>query len=254
MKRINAGLTLVEILMVVLLATLLLTPLYQFLIRGFRYQDAETRNLEAIQEMAFIIYNLRNDLRALIEFEGESDSYAYFNPSSKTLNMTVVNGVTENGVILYSKVLYCFEKNCLIKKFQVLEDRGMSSVYVRKLTAANKLKEFDIKLLGAEGRQLDKTRLPGQKPRYLKARIVHATNSKLEVTINIFSTYIESQLIDEMQKFWLPTWKICTSNLQAVRVMTNNTKAPINMGAVPNSAVTNFGIKIGNNMGTPGGF
>lgn len=252
--RRKAGFTVVEILVATVILAGIMGTLYHFLIRGYKHHDLETKNLEAIQEMAFIIYNLRSDLRTLIEFENDPDTYASYNAAAKELHLTIVNGVTENGIILYSKVLYCFENNCLIKKFQVIESNGLSGIRTRKLTGPNKLSQFDIKILDAAGAELSNTRAPGQKPRYLKTKIVHATNARLEVLINIYSTYIENQLVDDMQKYWLPTWKIRTINPAATMIMTNFGNIVVNLGNLPNSTATINGIRIGSNMGTSTGF
>lgn len=253
MKR-NSGFSVVEILVAVLIIAGIMGTLYHFLIRGYKHHDVETKNLEAIQEMAFIIYNLRSDLRTLIEFENDPDTYAVFNAGAKELHLNIVNGVTENGIILYSKVLYCFENNCLIKKFQVIESNGLSGIRTRKLAGAGKLSQFDIKILDAAGVELSAARSPGQKPRYLKTKILHATNARLEVLINIYSTYIENQLVDDMQKYWLPTWKIRTINPAATMIMTNFGNIVVDLNSLPNSTATVNGIRIGNNMGTSTGF
>lgn len=250
----KAGFSVVEVIVVSLIVAAMMGTLYQFLIRGYKHHDIETRNLDAIQEMAFIIYNLRSDLRTLIEFENDPDTYALYNAADKTLSLTIVNGVTENGIIIYSKVLYCFENNLFIKKYQFIESDGLSSVRTRKLAGADKLSQFEISILDSAGNQLSNTRQPGQKPRYLKTKIVHSTNARLEVMINIYSTYIENQLIDDMQKYWLPTWKINTANPQITKIMTNSGNILVNLGNLPNSSVTANGIRIGANMGTNTGF
>lgn len=252
--RTRSGFSLVEILMVVFIAAVLFVPLYQFLIRGYKHHDLETKNLEAIQEMAFIIYSLRSDLRMLIEFENDPETYACFNPAARTLNLTTVNGVTENGMVIYSKAVYCFEKGCLVKKFRELESKGLSDIYTRKLTGQDKLKEFEISILDANGVPLSSSRSPGQSPRYLKAKIVHATNTRLDVLINVFSTFIESRAVDEMQKYWLPTWKMSTAGQQFTKIMSNSGDFAVDFNALPNSALTGNGIRIGNNMGVSSGF
>ncbi|OQA81192.1 MAG: hypothetical protein BWY32_00476 [bacterium ADurb.Bin243] len=249
----KSGFTVVEIIVVTLIATSIMAAIYTFLIRSHKHHELETKNLEAIQEMAFIIYNLRSDLRTLIEFENDPDTFAVYDAAAKTLSLNIVNGVTENGIIIYSKVLYCFENGCLIKKFQVIESDGLSGLRTRKLTGANKLSEFEIKILDAAGNHLSNTRAPGQKPRYLKTKILHSTNARLDVMINIYSTYIENQLVDDMQKYWLPTWKISTINPAVTMIMTNFGNITVNLGSLPNSSSTANGIRIGSNMGTSTG-
>ncbi|HPG57009.1 MAG TPA: hypothetical protein PKW98_04275 [Candidatus Wallbacteria bacterium] len=244
--------TVVEVIVAVLIVALLMTTLLTMLSRSFTHQEKGGKNLDAIQDMSFVIYSLRSDLRTLIEFEGDADSYAQYDPAAQAFDFTIVTGITETGKILYSKVSYCFENGCLVKKFNEIDASGNSVQSLRKLTSKDKISAFEVQIFDEDGNQLTIPRAAGKSPVYLKTKVVHVTNARLEVAINIFSTYMKHNQANPLQKHWLSGWRLKTISPQ-MNVMTNFGARFINPETLPGATTTVNGIRIGVNMGTPGG-
>jgi len=250
MKK-NRAFSVVEVVVAIAIAAALLGVVYKFLARGFMHGEIETKNLVAIQEMVFIIHNLRSDLRTMVEYANDSDSYASYDAAAKSLTFSIVSGVTNTGIIVYSKNIYCFENNCLVKKFQLLEENGLSAVKTMKLASAGKITGFEVSILDADGNPVTNPRKPGKPSRFLKMKIIHASNARLEIVINIYSTYMKKQN-EELGKYWLPGWKLKTISPDTY-LITNTGTLDFNVQGNPNVSASFNGIKIGGNMGAPGG-
>jgi len=123
---------------------------------------------------------------------------------------------------------------------------------LRKLTSKDKISAFEVQIFDEDGNQLTIPRAAGKSPVYLKTKVVHVTNARLEVAINIFSTYMKHNQANPLQKHWLSGWRLKTISPQ-MNVMTNFGARFINPETLPGATTTVNGIRIGVNMGTPGG-
>jgi len=243
--------TLVEIIISVSIFAAIMAGIYNFFIRGLAHNELETKNLSAIQEMVFIVYNLRNDVRTMVEFENDPSTLAGFNAASKTLNFTLVNGVSDNGVLLYSGVKYYFRAGRLMKDYWDFSQTAPGQTVSRALSQPNKIKEFTVELLDVDGNPVCVPRKPGKPPLFMKLKIVHVTNARLDLTVNICSTYMNRQF-DPMEKYWQPCWKI--KPVTPVSTITCNTeKIVLSVGSNSTLNVTGSGVKVDQTMTRPDG-
>lgn len=206
-RREDRAFTLVEILVALALAASIVGLVNFFLSRSIKHNEMEASNLAAIQEMVYIIYNLRMDLRTFAEFPDDKDTIATFDREAKNLKFTVVSGVDDTGRLLYSDVRYYFKNGCVMKDFRELSGNSLGTQKTKKLSQAGKIKEFDVEMIDADGNPVTMPRKPGKPPEFFRMKVTHATNARLEVAINICSTYMIKDS-DPANRHWLPCWKL----------------------------------------------
>jgi prepilin-type N-terminal cleavage/methylation domain-containing protein len=250
-RKSNNAFTMVELVVALAIASLLLTVVYSLFTRGIKYNEKEVKNLAAIQEMVFIVYNLRSDLRTFAEFENTPETLASYDNTTKTLKFNVVNGVDDTGRLLYSDVKYYMKNNCVMKEFRELTGTSYGGMKTRQLSQSNKIKEFKIEMLDIDGNAVTIPRKPGKPPLFFRVKVLHATNTRLEVAINICSTYMNKNP-NPVEKFWVPCWKIkpitpvmsIISSIDNIKFSTTNT---------PSFNYTSAGIKVDDTMAIPDG-
>ncbi len=247
----NRAFTIVELLMALGITSVLMSGVYFYLIRGIKHNEMETKNLAAIQEMVFIIYNLRMDLRTFVEFENNPDTYASFDKTAKTLKFNIVNGVDDTGRLLYSETKYYMRKDSIMKDFRELSGISLGEQRTRQLSQPGKIKEFDIEMLDADGNAVTNPRKPGRSPLFFRMKVVHSTNARLEVVINICSTYMNKNP-DPAEKYWLPCWKIKPIT-PVMSILSSIDNIKFSTTSVPGFNYTSAGIKVDQTMSMPDG-
>lgn len=251
MRERGKGFTVVEVVVAAALLALIFSAVYGFLIHGMTSNEKGVRNIDAIQDMAFIIHNLRSDLRTLIEFPEEKDSYISFDPASGSLKFTSVSGVSDDGVILYSQVMYYFEKKEFFKKYVSLKDEAAIGKETKiRLAPKNKIKDVYFEICDESGKPVsaDPVARAANPPKLLKAKIVHETNARLEVYVSLYSTYIKPE--NSSDKFWVAASQVIPMNPQ-FEVIAQAADVAIDMEGNPLLVRTRRGIRVGQNMGVP---
>jgi prepilin-type N-terminal cleavage/methylation domain-containing protein len=244
--------TMVEIIIASSIFCLILSMAYGFLTRGIYSNEKGLKNIDAIQDMAFIIHNLRTDLRTLIEFKDDKESYIVFNPASRSLKFTSVCGVSGTGDIIYSQIIYFFNKKAYSKKFNELKDEDtLGKEIVRELAKPNKIKDVSFEICDADGKPVsgDPAARESKPPKLLKAKITHESNARLEVNVSLYSTYVRNKLSTE--KYWVPAGKVIPMDgkLDAITALG---EYQIDIDDNPSASVTPNGIRVGKNMGVTG--
>ncbi len=251
MKLNKKAFTVVEMIVATAIFGLVMSMVYGFLIHGVSSNEKGIKNIDAIQDMAFIIHNLRSDLRTLIEFNEDKESYIIFDKASKSLKFTAVSGVSDQGVVLYSQILYYFDKKALYKKFHLMKDENtMGDETVYELAKMNKIKDLHFEICDSEGKPVSSSPeiRAAKPPKLLKARIIHSSNARLEVNISLYSTYIKPK--NTADNYWVLASKVIPMDMK-FDAITPCAEFEIDTAGNPSTAVTRRGIRVGRNMGIP---
>jgi type II secretory pathway pseudopilin PulG len=245
------GFTVLETLTAAIVMSLIISAVYTVMIQGIKSNETGIKNIDAIQEMAFIIHNIRSDLRTLIEFPSDSTSCIVYDAGSRSLKFMVVNGVNAEGFIIFSQVTYTFDDTHFIKQYYELNNSDkLGNMLTKKLAKKDKIKGFTIEVCDGNGNPVsgDAVTRESNPPKFLKSKIIHASNAKFEVNISLYSTYMKSR--ENFDKFWLPACKIVPIS-PTFKAVTSFGDVTVDTTANPHITVTPFGIKVGKNMGVP---
>lgn len=242
------GMTLIEILSAATILILLISMIYAFIFNGFISSERGVKNIDAIQEMSYVLHNIRADLQTVIEFYDDRSTFMRFEPADRSLKFTVVNGVDEKGLLIYSGVSYLFEGNNLVKRYYTIESGAkLGKQETIKISRKNIFKRYEFEICDQNGKPVseDPDIRSKNPPRIIRSKIVHTTNSKLEVNLSLFSYYMKSG--GGAGKFWLPCYKILPIEPRFSAV-TSKGDIDIDIISNPSIKVTPQGIKIGGNM------
>ena len=240
------AITLVELLISLgIIAMVLLPPLYTFFTRSFKFGSIETKNLDSIQEVTFIINHLRNDLRTLIEIPEIKDSTIKFDSSTKTLEFMIVSGRTDTGMQVLSKAKYYFKNKELHKSYVSLDGNNTDKV----LSKSGGISKFEIEIMDIKGEKISENRSDGRIPAYVRIMISHSCSPRLKIDTNVYLSYIRD-LSDNLDNYRLSGWKIMTTSFYLMMLRTNIGTLLVDLRALINKLGA-VQMKIGDNMNTP---
>jgi len=242
------GVTLIELIIAMSVALLLMWPVYSFMNKSFSFGNIETQNLDAIQEMTFILNTLRYDLRALCENPDDHETFIKFDESSKTLNFAMICGISENGFQILSKVKYHLKNNCLIKTYSYFEKNGEIKYADKALSKPKSIKHFNIKILNIEGNVINNRKSDGN-PAIINTVISHSSNQRLKMNTYVYLTYMKD-LEENLDYFRLVGYKTKMINSPLMIVKTNVGNILINLNSLENNE-NFFFFRSGINIGTP---
>jgi len=205
----HKGFTIVEVLIVLAVTSLLIGFILNFMSRSFKYSQIETKNIDAIQEMALIINYLRYDLRVLYEDPFDESTYAIFDDSSKKLEFNIISGIAENNMKIFSKVTYFSDNKFMYRTTEVIKNSTKKEKTVTKLAVAANIKDFKVNILNGNGTPVSTPRSIDTCPAFFKVNLIHANNKRLDMNIDACITHMAA-IYDDREIFKVADWKIKT--------------------------------------------
>jgi len=238
--------TLVELLVSLgIISMVLLPPLYTFFTRSFKFGSVETKNIDSIQELTFIVNHLRNDLRTMIELPDIKDSTISFDPSTKTLKFMVVSGYTDTGMQVLSTAKYYFKNKELHKSYIGLNGNSIDKV----LSKPGGISKFEFEIMDINGEKIGESRSDGRIPAYVRMMISHSCSNRLKIDTNVYLTYMRD-LSDNIDNYRLSGWKIQTTSFYLMLLKTNIGNLLVDLRTLINM-LSNVQMKIAENMSDP---
>lgn len=240
--------TFIEVLSTITILILMISVVYGLVFHGFMSNERGVKNIDAIQEMSFVLHSIRTDLQNLIEFNDDASTYIKYDQAEKKLKFTVVSGVNNDGLLVFSDVSYVFEGGYLVKHFCAMGRAGaLGSRETKQIVKKDIFREYGFEICDELGRAVSETPAIRAKnpPRMIRSKLVHATNTNLELNLSLFSYYMRSNR--DREKYWLPCYKILPIEPRFNAV---TSKGEVDIDIISNPAVkmTPHGIKVGGGM------
>ncbi len=206
----SRGLTVVEVMISLSICVVLFASVYSVFNRSFFGSQKNMDNLNALQEMALIIYNLRSDLQSYIELDGLDNSKMKYDNTNNSFSFLMVSGMDEKGSSKYNMITYELNANgSFIRTAREFKKQSEGIVAQKKLASLNSISKFNIKLFTKQNIEINNNdaatasvtaannSVSNFKPHYIEVFLRHKTNAQLETNIVLCSLYTSKKNISK---------------------------------------------------------
>lgn len=185
------GFTIVEVIICLVIGSILFGAIYSAFNKSFFTNQKNMESLNALQEMAFIIFNLRHDLHSFVEIENQELTRMKYNSSESSFTFLKVSGIDVNGKTRHSLINYRLGADASFVRTEKDYDNQCELIRQKMITRPKTINEFKINIFNKENIDITSgnAAVKNGKPYYIDIHIAHKSNKKLEANLVLCSLY-----------------------------------------------------------------